>query len=36
MEELSKFCKLNGTKIFSVHFEEGGKGNLILEKSKRW
>jgi hypothetical protein len=27
---------LNSTKIISINFEDGNKGNLILEKSKRW
>ena len=36
MEDLSKYCRINGTKILSINFEEGGKGNLTLEKSKRW
>ena len=30
MEELSKYCRLNSTKILTVNFEESGKGNLIL------
>jgi hypothetical protein len=36
MEDLSKYCRLNSTKILSVNFEEGGKGKLIIDKSKRW
>lgn len=36
LEGLSKYCKLNSTKIVSISFEENGKGTLILSKSKRW
>lgn len=36
MEDLSKYCRLNSTKILTVNFEEGGKGKLVLDKSKRW
>lgn len=36
MEGLSKCCRINGTKIISLNFEEGGKGQLSLTKSKRW
>ena len=36
LEGLSKFCKINSTKIVSVTFDEGGKGTLILTRSKRW
>lgn len=36
MEDLSKCCRLNSTKILSVNFEEGGKGTLIIDRSKRW
>lgn len=30
MEDLSKWCRVNGTKIASVNFEDGGKGILVL------
>ena len=36
MEDLSKYCRLNSTKIISVNFADGGKGSLILDRSKRW
>jgi hypothetical protein len=36
MEDLSKYCRINGTKIMSINFEEGGKGTLTLDRSKRW
>lgn len=36
MEDLSKCCRLNSTKILSINFGDGGKGNLILDRSKRW
>lgn len=36
VEGLSKYCRINGTKIVSFNFEGTGKGTLVLERSKRW
>ena len=36
MEGLSKYCRINGTKILSFNFEGAGKGTLTLNRSKRW